>query len=67
MSVKVRNEHGQMMGTIEPVAKRNPNKGNFIAHSEHNKDHIVTLTEGAARFWLWLLDERFRSAMQRSR
>lgn len=65
MHTKVHNEHGQMMGTIEPTSLNMRN--NFLAISEHNMDSISTLTEGAARFWLWLLDERFRSAAQRGR
>lgn len=63
MPTKVRNEHGQMMGTLEYDSAVK----DFLAISEHNHDEIVTLTEGAARFWLWLLDERFRSAAQRGR
>lgn len=65
MRTDIRNEHGQPMGTLEKAA---PNvRANFVATSGHNGDSVATLTEGAARFWLWLLDERFRSAMQRGR
>lgn len=62
---EIHNEHGQLMGTIEPTSINM--RANFLATSEHNMDSIATLTEGAARFWLWLLDERFRSIKQRSR
>lgn len=64
--LNVRNEHGQPMGEIEKIVLPNGNIG-FRSGSTHMGGHLDTLTEGAGRFWLWLLDERFRSVAQRSR
>lgn len=66
MRTDVRNEHGQPMGTVEKTILDNGNIG-FHARTSHSGDYITTLTEGAARFWLWLLDERFRSQAVRAR
>lgn len=52
----VRNEQARRIGMIQPGTDRFGNKI-FVTRSVERDDTLTTFTEGAARYWLWSLDE----------
>lgn len=55
----VRNEQGRRIGMIRPGRDAFGNAVFLTVSDERLADTLISMTEGATRFWLWSLDETY--------